>query len=311
MLVLFLLALILIVVLLIGLSVFIAHTIVHGNRQTMDEAWQWQMDHAPGCRIFRREDFTDYTIADDTGYTLHVSYLPAKETGSDKYVILAHGYTDTRWGALKYIQFYYALGFHCICFDQRGHGENEPAPCSYAVRESKSLMAVLRDTLQRYGTHIRIGLHGESLGGATVLESLQYHLDTIYPEYDHPVRFAVDDCGFSDILPILKAGLRTTRIPGFMVYPASLAAKLMYGISFTASRPLDSVRGNHLPLLIMHGAEDDFILPDQSANVKNTTEGYAELHYFPHAGHAGSAITDPDRYFDILRAFLIEIKFLQ
>lgn len=293
----------LIVCLFLGLTAFIAKTIVGGNRQTLDEAWNWQMLHAPGCREFQKSDFTSYTVPDSAGYLYHVSYLPAKETDSDRYVVVAHGYTDTRWGALKYIQFYHALGFHCICFDERGHGENSWVPCSYGVREVEGLLAVLDDTVKRYGANIRVGIHGESLGGATVLTSLKYPLEK------YNVKFAVDDCGFNNILPILKAGLKNTHIPAFMVYPASLFAKIRYGVSFTEARPLESVRENTLPLLIMHGAEDDFILPNHSTEVKNTTKGYAELHFFEGAGHAESAIKDPGRYLAILKEFLIQIKY--
>ena len=303
---------IVIIVLFFGLSFYIAYTIVHGNRQTIDASWQWQMDHAPGCRIFKREDFTDYTVDGGDGYTHHVSYLPAKDESSDRFVILAHGYTDTRFGMLKYIQFYYALGFHCVCFDQRGHGENAPTSCSYGIRESESLMAVLKDAFTRYEGKIRcVGIHGESLGGATVLTSLGNHLDAAFPELGNPVKFAVDDCGFAAILSILKASLKNLHIPAFMVYPASLISKILYGFSFTEARPVDHVKGNRLPLLIMHGAADDFILPEENSGlVKNTTAGYAELHYFPEAGHAESAIKDPDRYLSILKSFLTEIGFL-
>ncbi len=282
------------------LSSLIANIIVHGYRQTPDEAWNWQMQNAPGCRVFKKEDFSDYMVTAPDGYQHHVSYLPAKEE-SDRYVILAHGYTDMRWGALKYIQFYHALGFHCIAFDQRGHGENAPQPCSYSIREKTSILAVLKDARERYGQNIRVGFHGESLGGATVLAALGEKPD---------ISFAVDDCGFSVILPILKAGLRKAHLPRWMVYPASAAAKLLFGASFTAARPIDGVKGNQVPLLIMHGADDDFIPPQHSADVKNITEGYSELHLFEGAGHAASAIKHPDRYLEILGTFLREIGFL-
>ena len=282
------------------LSAIIANIIVHGYRQEPDEAWNWQMQHAPGCRVFHREDFTDYLVTAPDGYVHHVSYLPAKEE-SDRYVILAHGYTDMRWGALKYIQFYHALGFHCIAFDQRGHGENAPQPCSYSIREKTSILAVLKDARERFGQDIRVGFHGESLGGATVLAALGEKPD---------ISFAVDDCGFCEILPILKAGLKKAHLPGWMVYPASAMAKLMFGASFTAARPIDAVRDNRIPLLIMHGADNDFIPPQHSANVKNATAGYSEIHFFEGAGHAASAIKDPEKYHEILGTFLREIGFM-
>ncbi len=291
---------IVIIVLFFVLSFLLARTAVYGRRQTPEESWTWQQDHAPGSRAFKRTDLTDYTVTGSDNYVYHVSYLPARGE-SDLYVILAHGYTDTRYGMMKYAPLYHELGFHCIMFDERGHGENELVPCSYGIRETEGLLTVLEDARKRFGSEIRVGFHGESLGGATVLTSLKYH---------PAIEFVVDDCGFADIVPILKGALRNFGIPRFMVYPASWVSKLIYKIDFRQARPIDAVVGNQIPLLIMHGAEDDFILPENSAQVKNTTAGYATLHFFPGAGHALSAIIDPDRYLTLLREFFTEIHLL-
>ena len=272
----------------------IAKIIVFGRRQTLEESWEWQMLNAPGTRHFKKEDFENYTVTGYGGVLLHASVLYAKKN-KNRWIIMAHGYTDTRYGMLKYIQFFHKLDFHCVVYDERGHGENAPCPCSFGIREAKDLMAVIEDLHQRKGDRIRLGLLGESLGGATVLTALQYK-----PRVD----FVVDDCGFADIIPILKAGLRRSRVPSFLVYPASRMAKHKYGESFTAARPVDHVRGNTIPLLIFHGADDNFIPCEHSQMVREATKGYAELHLIPEAGHAGSAIKAPDQYLEILRNFL-------
>ena len=95
-----------------------------------------------------------------------------------------------------------------------------------------------------------------------------------------------------------------------MVYPATLVSKIVYKVDFLKARPIDAVIGNQIPLLIMHGAEDDFILPKNSEQVKEATAGFASLHLFPGAGHALSAIIDPDRYLTLLREFLTEIHLI-
>ncbi len=46
------------------------------------------------------------------------------------------------------------------------------------------------------------------------------------------VAFAVCDCGFSDIMPILKNGLRSMHIPACFVHAASLCAWLTCSIAF-------------------------------------------------------------------------------
>ncbi len=296
-----LIAFLVLAILFLSACIALAHFVVYGTRQQMDASWQWQMEHIPACRRFRREDFEDYTVTGEDGYVYHVSYLPAKVEGSDRVVILAHGYTDTRFGMMKYIQFYYDLGFHCITFDERGHGENRPVPCSYGIRESRGLMSVYGSVRERFGPDARIGLHGESLGGATVLRALEYRPD---------ISFVVDDCGFSEILPVLKVGLRAMKLPQWLLGPVTLAAKVFYGVPLKDARPIDFVKGNPVPLLIMHGARDDFILPEHSEKIRRATAGYCEMHLFEEAGHAESALRQPEKYGKVLREFLEQIGYL-
>ena len=123
-----------------ALWIALARFTVFGRRQTMEESWNWELEHCPNCRDLRREEFTDYGVTASDGYKLHCSYYPAKQP-SNLYVILVHGYTDTRWGMLKYLQFYRDMNIHCILYDQRGHGENTKAPCTYSLKEQTYLKA--------------------------------------------------------------------------------------------------------------------------------------------------------------------------
>ncbi|MCR5279082.1 MAG: alpha/beta hydrolase [Lachnospiraceae bacterium] len=291
--------LLILLLLLVILSFVFAYIITHGLRMTLDVSWNWQQENVPGTRRFKREQFTDYTVKGPKGEDIHVSFIPAREQ-SEKYVILAHGYTDTRFGMVKYLPQYYDLGFNCIMYDERGHGESTPEPCSYGIREVDFLLAVLKDSLSRYGENIKIGLHGESLGGAIVLISLK---DPLVKE---KVSFVVDDCGFADIITVLKIAMKQRFMPKWLVYPASFAATVMYGISFVKARPIDYVKGNRIPLLCMHGAQDDFIVPEHGKRVFEATGGIRELHLIEGAGHAQSAVVAPDKYGEILKDFLIK-----
>ena len=291
------LILLIILLLIVILSFVFAYIITHGLRMTVDESLNWQHENVPGTRRFTRDMFNDYTVKGPKGEDIHVSFLPAGEP-SDKYVILAHGYTDTRFGMLKYVPQYYDLGFNCIMYDERGHGESKPEPCSYGIREVDFLLAVLKDSLERYGKDVKIGLHGESLGGAIVLISLKD------PLVQEKVSFVVDDCGFADIVTVLKVAMKQRFMPNFLIYTSSVAATLLYGISFTKARPIDYVAGNTIPLMCMHGAKDDFIVPEHSKRVYGATGGIKEIHFIEGAGHAGSAVVAPDEYAQALKDFL-------
>ncbi len=330
---------ILLPVMLVAILLFaigMARYTVYGYRQTQEEAWNWQMEHVPAARVFTREMFRNYTIESYDGYQLHASYLPAREP-SDKLVILAHGHTDTRLGNVKYMPYYYDLGFHIVTYDERGHGDNKRVPCTYGIKEAKDLMAVLEDTRKRLApeilsglneTHqgdakaaehgiadsgsagpghndpgsaasdLKIGFHGESLGAATVLTSLQYHPD---------ISFAVDDCGFADILNVLQLAITVRfHLPSWLVKLPSLACRILYGYFFEEARPIDALSDNQIPLLIFHGGDDDFILPSNSERVQKANAGYTELHIIAGAGHAASTIVAPEDYRRILTKFLKE-----
>ena len=292
----FIIALAVLIVLFCAACAGIAWYIAHGRRQTMQGSWDWEQEHVRDAKELTREMFTDYIVKGSKGEQIHTSYLPATEP-SNRYVILAHGYTDNRYGMIKYAVHYRKLGFNCVLFDERGHGENAKEPCSYSVREVDFLLDVLRDTLERYGKDIVIGLQGESLGSATVLTSLKYDI------VRENVSFAVEDCGFSDIVPIILMVMKRVHVPAFMFGPINLFARMMYGISFKAARPIEAVKGNKIPLLVVHGAEDVFIYPWHGEAIFEASEGPKEIRMVEKAGHAFSAVVDPDGYYEMLKAF--------
>ena len=269
-----------------------------GKRQTLEEARTWQAAHYD-ISWFDKLRQERYVIDSFDGYRLHVQLCENPEADGKKYVILTHGYTDNRIGMLKYMQIYLRRGFHCIIWDIRGHGENEPEACTFGIRESRDLCALIQDTYARYGQDIVLGLHGESLGAATVITSLGQC---------QRVNFAVSDCGFSDITNVLKGSLAYRHIPTCLVDTASLATRLRVGYFFGQMKPVRALPKNKVPVLFLHGMEDRFIPPENSLRMQQATRGYSEFHMIPGAGHANSVLTDPAAYEAVVDAFLDAIK---
>ena len=280
-----------------GSSVFLASYITGGKRQTLTEALQWQGEHYD-ISWFDVIETNPYTIRSYDGYELHVEFCRCPQE-TTRYVILTHGYTDNRFGSLKYMKMYLDRGYHCIIYDLRGHGANQKTWCSYSIREAKDLSVLIADTRTRYPDLTVLGLHGESLGASTTAAVLKYH-----PRVD----FAVADCGFADILNVLKGALAHNKMQSYMVYPASLAAKLLYGYGFTEMRPIDSLKkgtcSGKVPILFLHGQEDTFILPSNSQRMHDVYPGESEVRLIPGASHANSVLTDPVLYRTYLYEFL-------
>lgn len=266
------------------------------QRQTLAQARAWQEAHYD-LSWYDALDKQDYTVASYDGYVLHVQLLK-NPSPSDRYVLISHGYTDNRFGAMKYARMYLDFGFNVIAYDLRGHGENAPTFCTYSARERRDLQALILDSRARYADMTLFGLHGESLGAATSVGVL---------EYAPPVDFVVADCGFSNIRDILASGAKAQHFPAFIVDVASLCAKLRFGYSYSDMRPIDSLAQNRIPILFIHGAADDFIAPAHSEAMCAATKGYSELHFIDNARHAESILVDPKGYADIVEAFLRQV----
>ena len=281
--------------LLLGMGFLLAGFSVNGKRQTLEEARAWQEEHYDFSWYDPLEK-TDYTVTSFDGYLLHAQFLK-NPGGTNRYILISHGYTDNRFGALKYAYMYLEQGFNIIVYDLRGHGMNEPAFCTYTIRERKDLLAMILDSRERYPGAALFGIHGESLGAASSIAVL---------EEKPPVDFVVADCGFSEIIPVMKIGLKAMHLPGFFVTIASFCARIRYGYSFSRMRPIESLQDNTVPILFIHGADDTFILPEHSEKMKKATKGYAEVRLIPGAAHAMSMLTDPEAYGKYVAAFLAQ-----
>ncbi len=239
-----------------------------------------------------------YEVKSHDGYTLHAQLLKA-EKPSSRFVIISHGYGDNHYGAVKYALMYHDLGFNCILYDLRGHGENKKAPVTLGQKESQDLLTLIGDVRMTFGRHVSIGLHGESMGASLSIMALRYRPD---------ISFIVSDCGYGDIIKILKDQLRRRfHLPQFFIRTASLANRIMYGYFFGSIRPIRYLKGNEIPICFIHGDADRFISPDQSEDMYKTTWGYSEIHLFPGADHAECLLSDEKRYRQVVRDFLISI----
>ena len=267
-----------------------------GKRQTLDEARRWQEDHYD-ISWYDGLQKEEYIAEGYEGYGLH-TVLCKNPVESGKYVILTHGYTDNRFGSLKYMKIYLDRGYNCIVYDLRGHGENEKTWTSYGVYEGRDLVKLIEDTRKRYDNIEVLGLHGESLGSAATISALGLTQD---------VDFAVCDCGFADIQNVLMGAFPNEVIGQAALRISSLCAKQRYGVGFSEMTPIDGLQENKVPLLLLHGEKDTFILPDNSFRMYEMTEGYREIHLIPGASHANSVLTEPALYVKYVNSFLEEI----
>lgn len=264
---------------------------------TLEKEMSWEKEHKlwGDYDDYEKED---YIVKGLNDYDLHVT-LVKNPIPSDKYVIISHGFKSNRYGAVKYVDSYIDLGFNCIIYDMRDHGENAKVTVSLGQFESEDLYKLIEDTYNRYG-NIKLGLHGESMGAATSLTVLDKK-----PKVD----FVVADCGFSNLYGLIYKAYDLAKTP-FVLPSVNTAMKLRYGYDMKKTSPKDALVGNEVPICFIHGEADTFILPENSQVNKAATAGYSELHLVPNAAHAQSReVLGEAEYRGIIGDFLNNINF--
>lgn len=290
--VLLVLALILVLIF-FGLATFA----VFPKRFSMEETKIWEMTK-PYLQGQSFESTQLYTIASFDGYEIHAELIPGPKE-SNRYVIISHGYTYTRYGSYKYVYLFRKLGYHCIIYDDRGHGENKKARCMFGIRESKDLLCLINDAYRRFGKDIHLGLHGESMGAGLTIMALGEK---------PPIEFVVADCGYGNLIEVLCGQVKQVfHLPGCLAYGASFVGRLCYGFSLAKVTPIDALEENEIPICFIHGKADKFILCEQSLKMSERTRGYKEVHLFEGAGHAQSIEVDIKRYENVLSQFLEKV----
>ena len=280
-----------------GFILGLASQIATPEVSTLDKEISWEKEHGLWGNYDSYEK-EEYTVKGYKDYELHVT-LVKNPVETDKYVIISHGFKSNRYGAVKYVDSYMDLGFNCIIYDLRDHGENEKTALSLGQFESEDLEKLIEDSYSRYG-NIKLGLHGESMGAATSLMVLAKK-----PKVD----FVVADCGFSNLYNLLHAAYDVAKV-GTVLPSVNIAMKLRYGYDMKKTSPKDALIGNEIPICFIHGEADTFILPENSEVNKAATAGYSELHLVPDAAHARSReVLGEAEYRSIISNFLDNIDF--
>lgn len=262
---------------------------------------EYDLDYLKKIHYMQEESIeiiNEHTLTTYDGKKIWVGFVPGNPKNKH-YVILSHGYTSTRYGMYKYAVLWRKMGYHCVIYDNRGHGANAPAAITFGIRESKDLMMIIEDTYERYGRDIHIGLHGESMGAGLQLMALSYH-----PKVD----FIVNDCGYSEILPVLRWKLQDKfHLLGKMADFASPFARLWFGYWFQEVRPIDRLKENEIPICFVHGDADTFTHCWHSKKMYEANKGYKELHLFEGADHAECVIVDTERYQKMMQDFIQKV----
>lgn len=216
----------------------------------------------------------------------------------NRWVILVHGYTSQHTEMSGFAGKYTEQGYSVLMPDMRSHGESEGEVIGMGWLDRKDMVLWIDYILESH-PDAEIVLHGQSMGGATVLM-------TSGEELPSNVRAIVSDCAYSGVWQEFTSVLKSWfNLPQFPVLDASnLVFKLRGGYSLRDASALDQVAKSVTPILFIHGSADDFVPTDMVNDLYAAAECDKELLIVEGAGHGCSQYEDNETYYETLFDFL-------
>lgn len=232
------------------------------------------------------------------GYPIKAIFLEPHQT--NRYVIICHGVTENKVNSFKYARMFEHLGFNSVVYDHRRHGDSGGKTTSFGHYEKMDLQAIVAALKEHVGPELLFGIHGESMGAATTL---------LYAGMEDEAAFYISDCAYSDISEQIAHVMRTKTKTQFSTVVgmklASLFLKLRDGYSIRTVSPREVVQNIKKPVLFIHSAHDEFVLPKMTYELYELKPEPKELKIFEEGAHAQSFNTSPKTYEETVKRFLL------
>lgn len=233
------------------------------------------------------------------GYKLNGYFI---NNNSKKCIIICHGIKVNLNCSIKYAELFYKRGFSILIYDHRNHGLSGGNFTSLGYYEKYDLKTCADWIFNKLGPSTTLGVFGESMGAATVLQ---------YCNIDPRVSFCIEDCGYSDVFKLLRRRLKDDyKInSSLLILIADLIMRMRYKWSFKTASPIRYIKDLSLPILFIHGDEDDYVPTEMVYELFNSkSKGIKDLYVATGASHAASYITDPKKYDEIIGLFLSKLN---
>ena len=223
-----------------------------------------------------------------------------------KWVLLAHDYAGHWTDDMLYARHYAEAGYNLLMVEMRGHGSSEGDYVGLGWPDRLDVVAWARWLVERDGADATIVLHGVSMGASAAL------LAAAEKDLPSQVKAVVSDCAYTDVLNVLRRlaedGIHMPPHPLNDVIRLDLMLR-HGGYDLAKAAPVNAVPASKAPIIFFHGEQDVAVAPYMAGLLHEAAGGAASgegsrLVMFPHAGHGQSALSDPDRYYDELFAFV-------
>lgn len=242
-------------------------------------------------------DAKGLTITSFDGLKLHGDLVVNE--GSNKLVILCHGYKNDPLLMCYCAKQFYKEGFSCFIPHARGHGKSEG---EYIDMGWFSRLDVVKwiNYLNEELSNPQIILYGISMGASTVM-------NVAGEELPENVKCAIEDCGYTSMkaqfLHVLK-NLKNLP-PHIILHFASHVIKRKAHINiYKDNFSIEAVKQTKLPMFFVQGDQDRFVPYSMLKENYDAHPGPKETLTIEGAAHASSAWAGGDLYWNSIFNFI-------
>ncbi len=279
---------------------------MEGVRVSMDEmadAKKWEEYRkiiTPNREWLTARNPEEITIQARDGITLHAWFLPA-EKPTENLVIGLHGYSSIGISEFStHARFYHERGFDVLIPDHRAHGASGGDYVGFGILDRYDCLEWISYIERRFQGSRRIVLHGTSMGATTAL------MVSGFTDLTDAVKGIVSDCAFTSPHEVFAHILRRDyHLPEFPIMNICNAmCRKAAGYGFKDYSTLTALCTNRLPVLFIHGADDNFVPVWMSRKNYEACRGPKELLIVEGAGHGASTYENLTQYQNAVAAFL-------
>ena len=236
-----------------------------------------------------------HTNADDL--KLH-AYKITNETPSNTYALVLHGYTGYASQMAEMASKFYDRGFNILMPDAQAHGTSDGQFRGMGWLDRLDAVEWINLIIEG-NPDAEIILYGVSMGGAEVMMISGEDLP-------NNVKLAIEDCGYTSVREEFAVQMKAMfGLPSFpFMQVADIITNIRAGYTFTEASAIDQVAKCEIPMLFIHGEDDDFVPYFMLDKVYEAANCPKEKLSIPGAGHGLAAAKEPERYWNTIDNFL-------